>query len=396
MSKDNQTKSTFMDSSIQTHPEAKAWGKAGFKSQEEAKTWVLTQATDRGEDPQALVEYARRFGVPAMVERVKKEKAEGIFSPLIAVFRQDEGVLSDILIGAISGIVTSLGTKVQAQVEEQVEARLKDVMATRLTIKVGEKPEVEVGLAHECFPTVFAILQEQSPSILLVGPAGSGKTFLAKQAADAAGIPFYSSSVCPQSTKSDLLGFVTLNGVTVSTDFITAYSEGGYYLLDEVDAGNPSVLLVLNSAIEQDYVATAHGVYKKHPNFRLIASANTIGVGGDLMYVGRNALDEAFRDRFAFIYMSYDRKLEAALHTDGEWTRFVWRIREVAAERRMRVLASTRVIRNGYAAMRCGVEPAQAANIAFWDKISAADATALRAVLEEEAWTKDLLGVVRG
>lgn len=394
MSKNN---STYTDLSIPSHPDANAWPKAGFKDPADARTWVLAQATKRSEDAQALVEYARRFGVPALKDRIEDEERKGIHSPLIASWKPDDVVLSDILQGAVAGIVSSLANKYSATIEQRVEEALKSVVVTHRMVSVqvnGVEPPKHVGLTHKSFDTIFKLVQNTAPSVAVVGPAGSGKTHLCAQIAEAMSLPFYSSSICPQSTKTDLTGFITLNGMTVMTDFVKAYHEGGVYLLDEIDAGNSAVLLVLNAAIEQDYLATPHGTYKKHKDFRLLASANTIGCGGDLMYVGRNALDEAVRDRFAFVVMDYDRELESALHGAGEWTQYVWAIREIIAQRRMRVLASTRTIRNGYAAFNAGVPIREGADLAFWSKISLADAANIRAELDSGTWNPEFEGTV--
>jgi cobaltochelatase CobS len=52
---------------------------------------------------------------------------------------------------------------------------------------------------------------------------------------------------------------------------------------------------------------------KRHADFRCVASANTYGRGPDRAYVGRQALDAAFMDRFTVITIEVDEALEECL-----------------------------------------------------------------------------------
>jgi hypothetical protein len=145
----------------------------------------------------------------------------------------------------------------------------------------------------------------------LVGPAGSGKTTLASHVASRLKLPFASISVCSQTTKTDLLGYLDAQGIYRSTSFRQIYENGGVFCLDEIDNGNANVLAVLNSAISNDSNSFPDKVVKRHPNFIVIACANTFGLGSTAGYVGRTQIDAATLDRFFFVEMPYDDGLES-------------------------------------------------------------------------------------
>lgn len=171
------------------------------------------------------------------------------------------------------------------------------------------------GLQHECFDDILFLLAQRK-HIYIYGPAGSGKTQAAENAAAALGKQFTCVSVCAQSTKSDLLGFIDANGNYIPTLFRKAYEAGGVFLLDEVDNGNANILNVLNAALANGYCAFPDGMVKRHVDFSCIAAANTFGSGATRLYVGRNQLDIAFLNRFIPMEIGYDEKLEVSLFGD--------------------------------------------------------------------------------
>lgn len=141
-------------------------------------------------------------------------------------------------------------------------------------------------------------------------------------------MPFYCKSVCAQTSKAELLGFINANGNYIITEFRKAYEFGGVFVLDEVDAGNPNVLAVLNSALSNSVCSFADLMVKKHEDFVLIACANTFGFGSDRQYVGRNQLDAATLDRFSVIEFNYDETLEIALSGNETLAKCVQEIRK--------------------------------------------------------------------
>lgn len=182
---------------------------------------------------------------------------------------------------------------------------------TRIFINNEAKAAV-TGRQHNKLAQVLRYVQIRQ-SLYLYGPAGTGKTQLAETAAQAVNLPFYPISVCGQTTKSDLLGYTTANGTYIGTIFRTAYENGGVFLLDEIDNGNPNVTAVLNSALANGVCTFPDKVVKRHPDFICIAAANTFGTGASAEYIGRNPIDAATLDRFKQIFVDYDEELEMEL-----------------------------------------------------------------------------------
>jgi MoxR-like ATPase len=152
--------------------------------------------------------------------------------------------------------------------------------------------------------------------VWLVGPAGSGKSSIAANAAAELNLPYASLSVCGQTTKTDFLGYMDAHGVYRTTCFRQAYERGGVFCLDEVDNGNANVLAVINSALSNSVCTFPDKTVECHPNFLVVACANTFGLGSHSGYVGRTHIDTATLDRFFFIEIPYDEGLE--MHIAGD------------------------------------------------------------------------------
>lgn len=196
-----------------------------------------------------------------------------------------------------------------------------------------------------------------SHAILLVGPAGCGKTTIGEHAARALQLTFYITPVV--SDTHELLGFVDGHGVYHTTPFRVAYETGGLWVADEIDAWDASALLAANSALANGYCnfPDAPLPVARHADFRMIATANTFGTGADRIYIGRNEMDAASLDRFATINVDYDLDLErqfAGKH--DRWLERVWKVRRLVNEKRIRHVVSSRAIAMGAAALSIGID----------------------------------------
>lgn len=192
--------------------------------------------------------------------------------------------------------------------------------------------------------------------ILLVGPAGCGKTYLCEKLAEALGLEFSDQSCSEGMSESVFNGLLLPIGKQgafdhVSSPFMDRYESGGVMLLDELDAGDPNLFTYINKAVANSSYTVAQRfnrpVVKKHADFVLVAAANTFGNGADAMYVGRNQLDAATLDRFkvGLIQMDYSREVERSL-ADEDLCAWAWKIRKKIYDSKLRRVMSTRVIKD--------------------------------------------------
>lgn len=175
-----------------------------------------------------------------------------------------------------------------------------------------------VGLYHSVLPELIMVLKQGIP-VWLQGPPGTSKSTLAMQAAEGLDLSFHPLACHELMTRADLFGYSDANGIDHRTPLWDAYEHGGLVLLDEVDNGNPNLLAALNSALSNGHCVFGSGtVIGKNDDFRVVATANTAGLGPEHGYIGRNGVDLATRDRFVTIQVPIDEVLEdalAALHT---------------------------------------------------------------------------------
>ena len=172
-----------------------------------------------------------------------------------------------------------------------------------------------VGTTHEKFDEVANIVNLDIP-VYLTGKAGTGKNVICQQVAEALGLDFYFTNAVTQEYK--LTGFIDANGNYQETQFYKAFTKGGLFFLDEVDASIPETLIILNAAIANRYFDFPTGKVNAHPNFRIIAAGNTVGTGADNNYTGRYCLDRASLDRFAMVNIDYSEKIEMAMAHDNK------------------------------------------------------------------------------
>lgn len=221
-------------------------------------------------------------------------------------------------------LLTNVVANMVAQMKsEEIEKKVADGLSKKVDDYIFEqygKIEKQVtlvsefgrkelpGVQHEKFETVLKFVANNEP-VYLTGPAGSGKNVICKQVAEALGLDFYFTNAVTQEYK--LTGFTDANGHFHESQFYKAFVNGGVFMLDEMDASIPEVLIILNAAIANRYFdfPAPIGKVDAHKNFRVIAAGNTLGHGADSNYVGRNTLDAASLDRFAMIEIDYDNRI---------------------------------------------------------------------------------------
>jgi MoxR-like ATPase len=229
---------------------------------------------------------------------------------------------SDSDLEALSGLLRKLaGSSVDdKQVREIVRQELTDfVTPTVVTIehRAGEPlPDTsQLGMTHSALPEVLRALQA-GLNVWCAGPAGSGKTTLARQVAKAMELDFAYIGLSNQTPRSELFGFKDMVGNYHATDFRRIAENGGVFLFDEVDAGNSNTLTSINGVVASepgDLISFPDGMIALHKDAHFIAGANTYGRGADRIYVGRNQIDAATLNRFVFVAINYDWTMTEAI-----------------------------------------------------------------------------------
>lgn len=219
-------------------------------------------------------------------------------------------------------------------------SRLEKQAPAVIEIRREKSPAVRVDNPHKQFSDLLAMIAAGC-NVFLSGPAGSGKTTAAEMTAKALGLAFHFTGAVASEFK--LTGFVDAAGKYHSTPFRKWCEEGGVFLWDEIDASDARALLSFNAALANRIMEFPDGkIIRLHETCVAIAAANTFGTGADRVYVGRNQLDAASLDRFAFIAWEYDEALELRISGNAEWTRFVQRVRGAVASLKIRAVISPR------------------------------------------------------
>jgi hypothetical protein len=234
-------------------------------------------------------------------------------------------------------------------------------------------------MLHQQFTQILSWLRAGVP-VWAWGAPGSGKTHMGRQLAVALGVDCYTMSIDETTTANKLLGFQNL----VSGDFVPGwlykpYLTGGLVVIDEIDTGNPGIIAGLNALISNGHYMFPNGeTVPKHPQFYVMACANTNGTGAIAGFTARQRLDAATLNRFALVKLEYDRELEKAICTgtkpnNTQWqgvpfkgedlcTRWVNWVQSVRTYAGKNVLISPRPSILGCKALRAGIPPKEVAD----------------------------------
>lgn len=256
--------------------------------------------------------------------------------------------MGQVVMGLLAQTKTS---DIEAEVASRITEHVKQFIADnygpiqrKVTFELPEKKVELEGIVHEKFDSVLKFVQANEP-VFLTGPAGSGKNVLCQQVAKALGLNFYFSNAVTQEYK--ITGFTDAMGVFHESQFFKAFKNGGLFMLDEMDASIPEVLIILNAAIANRYFdfPAPIGYVEAHPDFRVVAAGNTFGNGADYDYVGRNQLDAASLDRFAQVRVDYDPRIEeGCANGDSDLLNFCRKFRAATKKAGIRTVVSYRAI----------------------------------------------------
>lgn len=260
----------------------------------------------------------------------------------------------------IDGIVAKGKELATKELEDEIRNNLSDfIKATygalpqRITIVKEDVEYDKQGLFHKEFEKVLKLVNMNLP-VMLTGGAGAGKNFMLEQVSDALGLDFYYTSTITQEYK--LTGFIDGGGKYHETEFYKAFTQGGVFMLDEIDASIPDCLVILNGAIANGYFDFPTGREFAHEDFRVVCAGNTVGLGADLVYTGRNVLDGATLDRFVLVDIDYDPRIEENLCQDETLRSFLYDIRKSVKTNKINHIVGMRCFKYAYELLVNGFE----------------------------------------
>jgi MoxR-like ATPase len=176
----------------------------------------------------------------------------------------------------------------------------------------NEKPKKLDGTSHYLLAMALELLMIEH-LLFLVGPAGSGKSELARQLADILKVPFYFESFTAGVTESAVVGRILATGAYMEARFVKAFRDGGLFLADEYPCGDPNTIAAMNAPLANGHMALPNGeIIQRHKDFYFVAAGNIDGNEYSTEYVATSKQDAASLDRFCMerLVIDYDASIE--------------------------------------------------------------------------------------
>lgn len=256
-----------------------------------------------------------------------------------------------------------LSAKLDADgVQAMIDAALENfeggsTMRHEFNLPEGEKRVID-GLVHPAFPELVKRATRRQNSLLL-GPAGSGKSYAAEQAAKLLDLPFYPVSCGKQTSKTDIFGFMHAGGSYVAGPLYTAMKFGGVMCWDEFDRINDAVGVMANNPLANGVCLFPNGeVVRKHADCIFVVTMNSLH-GATAEYTTATKQDVSTLTRFAKIDWSYAPEFELALFGTCEkttaWVKYCQSVRSTADRLGLRSFKVTpRTMEYGAFDLKCG------------------------------------------
>lgn len=225
-----------------------------------------------------------------------------------------------------------LAEKLKAEEEEKkrkAEEEAKMIDISKLQPHEQLKKLIEAGMRN----------------IWMVGPAGCGKSTMARMTAKELNLPYLCISCGIGTSATEFLGYKY--PTRESTKFAEYYAKPSIILIDEMTALDPAVGQVLNAALANDEIETTTGLVSRNPECIIIATSNTFGSGASRQYVANNQLDASTIDRFIGGIIEVDYSVDYESQYDVDVVNYVWKLRECIKACNIRRIASTRMIQSG-------------------------------------------------
>ena len=170
----------------------------------------------------------------------------------------------------------------------------------------------EFQLSDELCSVCSAVTAGDMNSVLLYGPAGTGKTMSCKLICREIGLPVMETVNCTENLDEFILGKYLPEGAEIifKESFVTkAIRFGGAVIFEEINFARPQYLAFLNSLLDDNGFVRldSEEIVRRHKNFRFFATMN-IG------YYGTKELNQALYNRFGAI-VEMDELSDEAIST---------------------------------------------------------------------------------
>ena len=272
---------------------------------------IIKRAVELGIDTSGAV-------APVAPEAPKAPKAPVPAPPVIPVIPvETQGTTIAAAINA--AINAALATSQPAINEPAIIELIKQYAPTPeprlIEVKHPDQSIVTIdGVTHEIFDMALNHINCFPNQLFLYGESGSGKSYTAKQIAQALDMPIFSMGAIL--TKFETLGSVMPHKYVKSVIRNWLESNKGLLLIDEIDSSNPAALVTIMAMFDDEGSVsfpddeTFKRDARTHP---IIVTANTTGNGASPQYNGRARLDAAFRARFVMLKHGYNDRVEDTL-----------------------------------------------------------------------------------
>ena len=274
----------------------------------------------------------------------------GVFSSsvILALLRFSNAVSTSSLVASTFSFTTFASDKLR---EKEITSLLDSYDSEEKRIeKIKHLEEVKrLGFSFtslEPEDKLDKLISSGIKNIWMVGPAGCGKSTMARNVANKKDLPYLCISCGIGTSATEFVGYKYPE--RQATRFSEFYAKPSVILIDEITALDPAVAQILNAALANDEIETTTGLVHRHPECIIIATSNTFGFGCDRQYVANNQLDASTIDRFigGILEVNYSTSFESQF--DEEVVSYVNTLRKFTKEMDVRKVLSTRMIQAGH------------------------------------------------
>ena len=240
------------------------------------------------------------------------DSAGSIYESYSVLLKENKDLMADSFSKECKGVLSNIKDDL-----------ISEINKGRSVIQINQNnSKIEINVDHMAHPIYEDALKTLllSKKLMLVGPAGTGKTYMVQEFAKSLNVPFYKYSCSRDSSVHDLLGYKQPASETyLQTTFLNCYENGGIFLVDEYDAMSGDMSLFFNGVADNSTsISVPHRdenpTAMKHADFYIVMCGNTWG-NGSQDFSGRDFQDMALMDRFRLskFFVDYHKPLETFL-----------------------------------------------------------------------------------